>query len=200
MDDLLFNKGDIFAVLQAQTENVKKRIQSIPANTIPNASEQDLQQSLAEEFRLNVPVIKEGDIYIAHAGETQVDVSGDPRRRFIYHHHPGGPFYVPGNKTVIAIPFEGDAGFFKIRPQTYDLNPPRGEVKDDEVRITYVRTDQDGEAVKRDYQAAVSSIHGSLRLGCSGGAQVGAAGTSRQLRGAVSCHRSRSFSAHVAYG
>src|SRR5580704_16864737 len=96
-DELLFNKSDMFSVIQGHTESVKKKVQSIPANTLLNASEQDLVQALVEEFRLNVPVIKDADIYIAHAGETQVDVSGDPRRRFFYDQH-SGPAYVAGNK------------------------------------------------------------------------------------------------------
>ena len=57
--ELLFNKYQIFGVVQGQTEAVKKRVQSIPSNTLLNASERDLVQGLVEEFRLNVPVIKD---------------------------------------------------------------------------------------------------------------------------------------------
>lgn len=156
-DELLFTKGDIFSAVQGQGEAVKRKVQSIPPNALLNASEQDLVQALVEEFRLNVPVIKDEDIYIADARETQVDVSHDPTRRFFYSHH-SGPAYVPGNKTVIAVPFEGDSGFFRIRPQSYSLNPPRGEVTKTEILLTYVRTDQNAEAIKQDYQRAVNSI------------------------------------------
>src|SRR5215469_14500373 len=126
-DDLLFYKADMFSVVHAQTEAVKKRVQSLAANKLLNASEQDLVDAVVEELRMNVPVIKEDEIYIADAGEAQVDVSRDPMRRFLLDHH-SGPFYVPGNKTVIAVPFEGDAEFFKIKPQTYYLNPPRARI------------------------------------------------------------------------
>ena len=139
-DELLFSRGDIFSVIQGHTDSLKKKVQSIPANTLLNASEQDLIQAVIEEFRLHVPVIKDDDIYIAHAGETQVDVSRDPMRRFIYDAH-SGPAYVPGNKTVIAVPFEGDSGFFKIRPQSYNLNPPCGEITKNEILLTYVRSE-----------------------------------------------------------
>lgn len=151
----LFNKHQIFDVLQAQTQAVKKKAQSIPPNTLLNAPEQDLVQALVEEFRLNVPVIKDDQIYIAHSGETQVDVSRDPMRMII---DPSEPFYIPGNKTVIAVPFEGDPGFFGVQPQAYSLSPPRAEVTTGEILLTYVRTDQNAEAIKRDYQAAVASI------------------------------------------
>jgi hypothetical protein len=156
-DELLFSRGDIFSIIQGHTDSLKKKVQSIPANTLLNASEQDLIQAVIEEFRFDVPVIKDDDIYIAHAGETQVDVSGDPMRRFIYDAH-SGPAYVPGNKTVIAVPFEGDSGFFKIRPQTYTLNPPGGEITKNEILLTYVRTDQNAGAIKQEYQRTVASI------------------------------------------
>ena len=121
--ELLFNKYQIFGVVQGQTEAVKKRVQSIPPNTLLNASENDLVQALVEELRLNVPVIKDEEIYVAHSAETQVDVSRDPMR-MIYDR--SEPFYIPGNQTVIAVPFDGDADFFTIQPQTFSLNPPRG--------------------------------------------------------------------------
>jgi hypothetical protein len=44
-EEPLFNKFSIHAVLQKQTESVKDRIQSIPANNLLNASEDDLVQA-----------------------------------------------------------------------------------------------------------------------------------------------------------
>lgn len=151
----LFNRCQIFGVIQRQTEAAKKRVQSIAADKLLNASEDDLLQALMEEFRLSVPIIKDQDAYIAHSGETQVDVSRDPMRLFL---NRSEAFYVSGNKTVIAVPFEGDAGFFNVQPQTYSLSPPRGEITGDEILLTYVRTDQNADAIKREYQSTVSSI------------------------------------------
>ena len=159
-DEVLFNKFQIYGIVQGQTEAVKKRVQSLPANTLLNASEHDLVQALIEEFRLNVPIIQDEDIYIAHSGETQIDVSRDPMRMI---HDRSRAFYVPGNKTVIAVPFDGDAEFFRIQPQTYSLSPPRGEIGKSEILLSYLRTDQNAEAIKRDYQATVTSIKGYLR-------------------------------------
>lgn len=153
--ELLFSKYSIFGVIQGQTEAVKKKVQSIPANTLLNASENDLIQALIEEFRLNVPEVKDEEIYIADSGETRVDVSRDPMRLIL---DPSRPFYVPGTKTVIAVPFEGDAEFFRMQPQTYTLNPPRGKITNGEILLTYVRTDQNAEAIKHEYQSTVNSI------------------------------------------
>jgi hypothetical protein len=126
-DERLFNKYEIHGVIQARTETVKKRVQSIPVNTLLNASEQDLVRALVDEFRLDVPVMREEDIYIAHSGETQVDVSRDPMR-MIYDRSQS--FFVPGNKTVIAVPYDGDREFFGVQPQSFTLSPPRAEISE----------------------------------------------------------------------
>jgi hypothetical protein len=159
-DELLFNKYDIFSVVQARTQTVKKRVQSIPANTLLNASEHDLVQALLDEFHLNVPVIKDDEIHIAHSGEAQIDVSRDPMRMI---HDRSQPFYMPGNKTVIAVPFDGDAEFFNIQPSSFSLSPPRAQIGKGELLLTYVRTDPNAEAIKRDYKATVDSIKNYLR-------------------------------------
>lgn len=154
-DDLLFNTYQIYGVLQAQPEAAKKRIQEIPAATLLNASEHDLVQALIEEFRLNVPVIDDDGIYIAESGEAQVDVSRDPMRMIFDRSE---AFYIPGNKTVIAVPFKGDVEFFKVQPSSFSLNPLRATIGTGELLLTYVRTDQNADAIKRDYTSAVNSI------------------------------------------
>src|ERR1700678_3449483 len=98
--EILFNKHPMYAVVQAQTEAIKKKVQAIAPNTLLNASEHDLVQVLSQELRLDVPVISEEDIYISHSGEAQVDVSGDPMRMFLDRSR---PFYVTGNRTIIAV-------------------------------------------------------------------------------------------------
>ena len=135
-------------------------------------------QALSEEFWLNVPVIKDDDIYISHSGETQVDVSGDPLRIF---YDSSGPFYVPGNKTVIAVPFNGDAEFFRVQPQTYTLSPPQAEIRNGELLLTYVSADQNAEAIKQGYQRTVTSIKEYLRFLSESAAQF-----NNQLEGLVS--------------
>jgi hypothetical protein len=73
-------------------------VQEIPGNTLLNASEHDLVQALVEEFRLDVPVLKENERYLAHSGEVQVDVPGDPRFAGWVRQ---GPVYRAGNENVI---------------------------------------------------------------------------------------------------
>jgi hypothetical protein len=95
-------------------EKIGHRIKSIPPDKVLNASEHDLVQAVVEEFTPHVPVIRDEDIYIGDSGETQVDVRNDPMRLVM---DKSRPCYVPATRTVIAVPFTGDAGFFHVRPQ-----------------------------------------------------------------------------------
>lgn len=154
-DTLFYGGRDMYSVVMHQTASVKKRVEEIPSNNLLNASEEDLVQTLVQEFWMNVPSLKEQDIYIAEASETTVDVSSDPMRLI---DDRSRPFYVPGNRTVIAVPFEGDAVFFKVQPATHTLNAPRAVIEGSNIILTFDRTDHDGEAITREYQQAVALI------------------------------------------
>jgi hypothetical protein len=151
----LFSRVSIFDVIENQKSAAKKAVQELEPNYLLNASEHDLVSSLVAQFQLDVPVIKDNEIHVADFLETDVDVSGDPIR-FITDR--SRPFYIKGNKTIIAVPFNGDANFLAVQPQTYTLNPPMGDIVGDELHLTYVRTDQNAEAIKTEYIQAVAQI------------------------------------------
>ena len=110
-------------------------MQDIPGNTLLNASEHDLLQSLVEEFRAEVPVLKEDDRYLARRGlEVQINVTGDRRYSGSL-----GPVYREGNENVLAVPFDGEAEFFRIRPNRFTSSPPKAEIANGELLLRYVR-------------------------------------------------------------
>src|SRR6185437_4995133 len=156
-DAILFSECDIDSLLQNQAELAETRVQLIPANTLLSAGEADLIRAVVEEFELKVPTLKDEEIYIEDSGDTEVDLSADSMTRFMYG-DPSGPIYVAGNKTVIAVPFEGDDSLFRVRPQTYTMNPPRAQVVGNELLLRFIRTDQNAEALKQEYLDTVNSI------------------------------------------
>jgi stress response protein YsnF len=80
-----------------------------------------------------------------------------------YIHDRSQPFYIPGTKTVIAVPFEGDAGFFAVQPNTFTSNPPRGRIVKNEILLTDVRTDHSADAIRQEYLRTVASIKDYLQ-------------------------------------
>jgi hypothetical protein len=132
----LFNRVNVFTVIEHQKQELK--------NAFQNATNAELDKDpiavaarLIEQFSINVPVLDEEKKH-ALTQETQVDVSGDPRR-FITNR--SRPFYVAGTEVRVVIPFHGDAGLFEVQPTMFTLNPPFGEVHDHELHLVYRLTD-----------------------------------------------------------
>jgi hypothetical protein len=143
--DYLFRQVSIFDVLERQKQAVKDEVQRLQGDYLLNVSEHDLIASLVEH------------------GDAQIDVSRDPLRLI---DDRSRPYYLTGTRTVIAVPFAGDAEFFKVQPQTYTVNPPVATVVGSELHLVYSKINQDGEALKREYLGAVEQIRnylGSLR-------------------------------------
>src|SRR5262249_5034409 len=123
----LFNGTDIHSEIESREESLKRTIQELDSNYLLNVSEEDLVHSLVEEFQMNVPVILDQKMHVADLRETQVDVSKDPRRIQPIGHR-GKPFYVTGTTVIIAVPFEGDPEFFKMRSSRFSSPIPDAEI------------------------------------------------------------------------
>jgi len=76
----LFCRRPMQDLIQAQRQAIKKEVESVPANTLLNASEYDLVAALVESFRLDVPVIRDKDVYIASSAELRPETSGEAAR------------------------------------------------------------------------------------------------------------------------
>ena len=82
--------------------------------------------------------------------ETKIDVSGDFRRGF----GPGesGPFYVPGTRVDIEIPFSGEDWIFTCRTNPWSSMFPQGRVDSQKVQISISQPhDADPQTFKSAY-------------------------------------------------
>jgi hypothetical protein len=169
---LLFRKYSIFDIVENQKRQAQKAALEVAADTLLGASEDDVVRALVDRFKLNVPVVKGDDLYVSDNSEIQVDVRDDPMRMVFDRSR---PCYVPGHRTVISIPFEGDKDFFDVQPQTYSLNLPLATVADGELLLTYERTDNNGEAIKQEYTRTLRSVAESLKSLAESAGQFNAA-------------------------
>ena len=128
----LFSKGDIFNVIQHQKEEFKKAFQKVSNDELDHDTPGAIAR-LVEQFDINVPVLHD-DQKVAEARETQVDVSRDPMRMI---RNRSQPFYVAGSEIKFIIPFSGDAALFDVRPSTFTLSPPWGNVESGELHLIY---------------------------------------------------------------
>ena len=145
-DDLLFYKADVHAVQEHQRRAVETEIAEMDGNRLLNTNVEDLVSYIADKYRIDVPVLDEGNMTADHQ-ESKRDVSGDPRR-FAYHMGEGRPVYVTGTEVVIEVPFTGDAELFSVKPNPYSLSPPRGRVHGNTISFRHWSDTPQGGQVK----------------------------------------------------
>jgi hypothetical protein len=158
MMPLLFSRVNIFDVLIHQQEKFKQEVNQIDSVVLDHTTEEQLVHDLTARFKLEIPVLEEDKAYISHR-EVDVDVSRDPMRIIFDRNR---PFYIKGTEITVKVPFKGAPDIFQVRPQTFNLNPPRGEIRANEVRLIQIRTDNNPAAVKAEYEQSLQNIRQHL--------------------------------------
>jgi len=152
--ELLFAKYELQGALTAQEKKAKEAVDSMNGDTLLTSSTADVCIELEGQFIVNVPALKHLSTEVEQR-EASVDVSHHMDRVIFDRSQ---PFYLTGTEITFFVPFEGDAVLFFCQPNNFTLNPPRAEVRNDELVFVYTRLDHDAEAVKRDLAADLASI------------------------------------------
>ena len=104
-----------------------------------------------------VPISLREDAMTMNQQETQVDVSRD-QMRYI---SPGrsGPFYIPGTRVDIDVPFIGEEWIFRYRTNPWSTVFPRGEVQRGHLRLSISQPhDADPASFKSIYEQEIKLI------------------------------------------
>lgn len=146
--------------LTGQLLLIKERIQKLEADYILKVNEEDLVSNLVTEFTLDIPVLDESGIQVDY-GEHQIDVSGDPERRFS-----STPFYVAGTRVTFSIPFTGDVNLFNVQPRQFAMtlsgSGSKTQLDGNEIRITYAAANLDAQGARRNFDAELARIKQNL--------------------------------------
>ncbi|MGI2335728.1 MAG: hypothetical protein ACRKGH_03680 [Dehalogenimonas sp.] len=147
MTDILFNRSDLRAVIESHEKKLYQQINEIPENQLLNTSVDDLCLYFVEEYTINVPILNRDGIQMDY-GDVGIDVS----RRSGYAVFRDRPTYVTGTIITFYVPFEGDKELFKCRPSTFNYNPPRADVQDNELVFQYQRTISEIEKIEAEFK------------------------------------------------
>ena len=148
MTNLLFCNDDLGSVLAQQDQKLSNEVASLSEERVLNTSPEDLCNYLVDKYAVEAAQIDESGIN-ADYGDAQVDVS----QRFEYAvFDRSRPLYITGTRLTFYVPFTGDPQLFKCRPSTYNLNPPRATVRNNELVFVYERTTQDAAAIEAEFE------------------------------------------------
>jgi hypothetical protein len=135
MDELLFHGPWLSDALTGQTEKMRQAVKGEPETNLLQADAEAWAEALAHHYGAECPNLMTDDVWQEPPADTTVDVSYDNMRAFRDPYSERARNF-PGYRVVVHFPFEGDAGVFKLRPNQYTMDPPRGRVGKNELLLT----------------------------------------------------------------
>lgn len=147
----LFTSGDLSHEFEITKHQISNAVNAIPKDEFLVSTEEELVNFVVHSLSLD-PLVLHADKKTMTLGETTVEVSDD----FAYSPRP--PVRVPGTLTEINIPFSGDKKYFRCQASTVISPPPRGEVLNGILKLTfshargtapeYIKAEVDGQIEK----------------------------------------------------
>jgi len=130
----LFASHELREFFGAKLSQMHAEIDSLEANRFLNTSPTDLAEYLARKYAVE-PLTLLRDQWSADQQEVGVDVSRDPNRFFSFE-RPQGPYYIPGQRIEVTVPFGGERELLFCRPSVFSM-PPRGQVEGDVIKLVW---------------------------------------------------------------
>ncbi len=158
MSDLLFlSKGRLVDYLGNMRLNFEEEIDKLDVDYLLQVSEYDLIEFFADKYKIDRINLSVDQKYQLEPKDVNIDVSGDrSRARFR-----SQPFYIKGTEIKICIPYTGNRDLFHYQASTFSYNPPRGDVTENEVILTY-QVPQSYDRLRDDINSDVDSINQHL--------------------------------------
>ena len=150
----LFCSFNLGQVLENQKEALREEVETIEPNQLLNTAHEDLANYLNEKFKLASPRLRREE-WMVDTEETRIDISHDSMRAVFDR---SKPFYVPGQRLVVEIPFDGEPDLFYCQPSTSTMNPPRAQVQGGILIITYQLTHDSQRDVRPEIDRTVAEI------------------------------------------
>jgi hypothetical protein len=135
VDEYLFTGGELRLALEAQAQKMREAIEAEPEESLKQADPDEWAAALAHHFAVDCPELKTDDVWMDEPQNVKLDVSGDRGRYFSDTYSDLARNY-PGERIVVHVPFDGDAGVFKLRPSSFTTTWPHGRARDDELLLT----------------------------------------------------------------
>lgn len=153
--DYLFTSGDLLSILQVRHQRALQAIEQWNPDQLLATAEADVVDYLITEYSVTCPVL--------HRGQAeQLPVTEEVTR--LQGMWGDEAFEKRETKIVIAVPSDGEADVFKYHATTGSSLPPRGDVGDGELRLTWIGevSFSDPAAVRRSLDRELDNVEQHL--------------------------------------
>lgn len=164
LPDLLFYEGELSAALEATARRMDGEIDSAPEDHVLHADDDAWVEALVTRHSVVAPSLRPDDVWMESPEEVKVDVGYDHARRAL---DPGRSFFIAGTRNTVHIPFDGDAGVFWFTPNTRNSNPPRAEVRGNELVRSWEYPHDSPIDLRVEVDSLISSVQSYLTWAAS---------------------------------
>lgn len=122
--DILFYRrdgADLDGVIRHNTNRLREVVDKLPDRLFSERTDEEIADQIAQSERIE-PLEVDFAAGVPKVEETQVEFRSD----FGFDR---GPARVPGLRASKTIPFKGDPALWHLRTNPYNMNPPHGEVR-----------------------------------------------------------------------
>lgn len=119
----LFSDGQLSAGLDAKLAGIKDTVYSIPREQFLSTAADTLVEHVLGPLAIEPLVLHEDQIQMDDA-EAQVEVTGS----FDYDMGRGGRVHTAGHRLTFYLPFTGDHGLWRLRPNMWSSAMPHGDI------------------------------------------------------------------------
>lgn len=158
--ELLFAKLEIFGVIESQLAKARNAAKGMPETVLKSTDDEAILSRLIAEYSLSIPQVQWDQATVSR-NEAQVDAMNMPGTMAYYERR---SFMIPGEKVTVSVPYTGETDFFRVRPSSFTLNPPRARLTRDAIHFDYAGTQVDVDNAKREYETTKSEITRNLSL------------------------------------
>jgi hypothetical protein len=120
----LFVQGELQTMLNARCADAELKVDAISSNQLLNTPVEEIVDHIFSKIYVE-PITIYKDKMVHDRDEIKIDIQGWPGRIIPR----DGPYFVPGIRLTISLPFSGDANLWQLRPNLWSSVPPHGVVK-----------------------------------------------------------------------
>jgi hypothetical protein len=130
-----------------QSQGMQREVDNLKPDAFQNETDEKLANRIFEKcvvtpLSLNLSESKGDVVEITYKGKNSWDEYVEEK----------------GMKVTKTIPFEGEKALFELQPDTYDLNPPRGEIRGNILIIGMEVPDSQTEKAARYIEDTVAAV------------------------------------------
>jgi len=148
-NDYLFLEGDLSATLDNVQKKIIANINNLSPSQLLPADDATVCEHFVKDNTIEALELHEEKLELIEPHEVEVQETS---------RHFGGTYTRKKLEFRFELPFSGDAILFKLKPSTFDFNPPQGKVTGNRVVFTMLASGNDSAQVKQELEAWQRSL------------------------------------------